>query len=169
MIPQPKNGSPDLPRWVWFLDPLNSTRSEILFYTKTLVIVKHRLLASSLYRYEFNYESGLERICSIILNKNFISSRCPVASFTLKIERSGDASEIVFTHLLISGKDRIQNTAEFLAETGAILPGSALIVNEKGEDRFTCGFGGISSKVDDALPRRISEVYPDVRLIDAEK
>lgn len=169
MIPRPKNGSPDLPRWIWFLDPFNPTRSEILFYTKTLVIVKHRLLARSLYRHESNHKSGLERICTIILNENFISSRCPVASFTMKIERSDDAREIIFTHLLVSGKERIQGIVEFLAETGAILPGSALIVDEKGEDGFTCDFGRISSKVDDALPRRVSDVYPDVSLIDVEE
>lgn len=169
MISQPKNGSPDLPRWIWFLDPFDPVRSEILFYAKTMVIVKQRLLKSFLYSYESNHKSGLKRICSIILNRNFISSRCPVASFTLKIERSDDAREIIFTHLLISGKERIQSTAEFLAETGAILPGSALIVDDKGEDGFTCDFGRISSKMDDTLPRRVSDIYPDVKLIDVEK
>lgn len=134
-----------------------------------MVVVKHRLLASDLYDYEINCKSGLGYICSNILNENFISSRCPVASFTLKIERSDDASEIIFTHLLVSGKDRIQGVTEFLAETGAILPGGALIVDEKGEDGFTCNFGRVSSKVDDTLPRRVSDVYPDVRLIDVEK
>ena len=105
-----------------------------------MVVVKNRLLASDLYDYEINCKSGLGYICSNILNENFISSRCPVASFTLKIERNDDASEIIFTHLLVSGKDRIQSTAEFLAETGAILPGSALIVDEKGEDGFYVWF-----------------------------
>ena len=158
-----------MPRWIWPNEPFDITRSEILSYTKNMVVVKHRLLASDLYDYEINCKSGLGYICSNILNENFISSRCPVASFALKIGRNDDASEIIFTHLLVSGKDRIQSTAEFLAETGAILPGSALIVDEKGEDGFTCGFGRISSKVDDALPRRVSDVYPDVRLIDIEK
>lgn len=169
MIAESKNYTPDLPRWIWFSDRfrLKYVTSEILFYTKTLVIVKHRLPTDDLYTREIKYKSALYLICGNILNENFISPRCPIASFTLKIERSDDASEIIFTHLLISGKERIQSTAEFLAETGAILPGSALIVDEKGG--FTCSFGRISSRVDDTLPRRISDVHPDVRLIDVEK
>lgn len=170
MIAEPKNYTPDLPRWIWFADKfrLKYVTSEILFFTKTLVAAKHRLPADELYNHESKYKSSLYLICGNILNENFISPRFPVASFTLKIERSDDASEVIFTHLLVSGKDRIKGTAEFLAETGAILPGSALIVNEKGEG-FTCSFGRISSKIDDTLPRRISDVYPYVRLIDVDK
>jgi hypothetical protein len=170
MIASSENYTSNLPRWIWFDDRFRSqdVLSEILFFTKTFVIAKHRLPANDLYELESMYESGLYLVFSrSIFNENFISPRSPVASFTLKIERSNDANEVIFTHLLISGKERIQSVAEFLAKTGAILPGSALIVNEKGG--FTCSFGRISSNVDDTIPRRVSDVYPDVMLIDVEK
>lgn len=170
MIASSENYTSNLPRWIWFDDRFRSqdVLSEILFFTKTFVIAKHRLPADDLYELESMYESGLYLVFSrSIFNENFISPRSPVASFTLKIERSNDANEVIFTHLLISGKERIQSVAEFLAETGAILPGSVLITNIMG--RVTCSFGEISSKVDDTLPRRVSDVYPDVSLIDVEE
>ena len=76
MIASSENYTSNLPRWIWFDDRFRSqdVLSEILFFTKTFVIAKHRLPANDLYELESMYESGLYLVFSrSIFNENFIS------------------------------------------------------------------------------------------------